>query len=149
VTKNMLAAILIPLFSLTTALPQKTAAQQSTGAQTMESRSNTSPSVQTMEMKNAPSAVCNVDEATVMPGQVLHVRVRTENVPENTKLLWSLDAGQIQAQGNEAVVDTSGLTMGDHKVEVRTSLQGRIVSCTVTFTVIAAPPPPPPPQGSR
>ncbi|MGA2347381.1 MAG: alpha/beta hydrolase [Candidatus Sulfotelmatobacter sp.] len=141
-TRKIFAAILISFFGLTLAAYPKAAAQQSTGAQTMENRPNTSPSVQTMEMKNAPLAKCNVDQSTIVSGQVLHVRVRTENVPETAKLEWSADAGQIEAEGNEAVINTSRLAPGPHEVTVRTLLNGRSVSCTVTFSVTVPPTPP-------
>src|ERR1035441_3216652 len=97
-TQKLFVAILISFFGLTLASSPKAAAQQSIGAQTMENRPNTSPSAQTMEMKNAPLAKCNVDQSTVVSGQVLHVRVRTENVPETAKLEWSADARQIEAE---------------------------------------------------
>ena len=142
-TRTGFAAILFSLLGLIFNAPPKAAAQQSTGTQTMEDRQGTSSSVQTMEMKNAPFAKCNGDQSSIAIGQVLHVRVHTENVPATAKMAWSTDAGEIKAEGNEAVINTSGLKPGQHEVTVRTLLQGRTVSCTVTFSVTEPPPPPP------
>src|SRR5208337_585275 len=108
----------------------------------MENRQNTASSVQTMEIKNAPLAKCTGDQSTIVIGQVLRVRVLTENVPATAEMVWSTDEGEIKVEGDEATINTSRLKPGQHEVTVRTLLQGRTVSCTVTFSVIAPPPPP-------
>lgn len=114
-TPTGFATILVSLLGLTFAALPNAPAQQSTGAQTMENRQNTASSVQTMEMRNTPFTKCNGDQSTIAIGQVLHVRVLTENIPATATMAWSTDAGEIKAEGNEAVIDTSGLTPGNTK----------------------------------
>lgn len=89
---------------------------------------------------------CTTQPATVYAGEVVHANASIVNLKAGHQAFyrWTATSGRVDATGDSATVDTSGLAPGDYTVAVHMSYgrhANEQANCTAPFTVRAYEPP--------
>lgn len=102
--------------------------------------------------KNPPAISCSADPSTVQIGASSTVSC-TGTSPDNVPVTvgdWSASSGNLSANGNSALLNTTGLYAGPITVSaVATDARGLKSAPATTQVMVENPPPPPVPQASK
>ncbi len=102
--------------------------------------------------KNPPAISCSADPATVQIGASSTISC-TGTSPDNVPVTiggWTASSGNLSANGNSAVLNTTGVYAGPITVSaVATDSRGLKSAPATTQVMVENPPPPPVPQASK
>lgn len=89
---------------------------------------------------------CTTQPANVYPGELVHANASIVNLKPGKQAFynWTATSGRVDATGDSATIDTSGLAPGDYTVAVHMSYgrhANEQANCTAPFTVRAYEPP--------
>jgi outer membrane protein OmpA-like peptidoglycan-associated protein len=92
---------------------------------------------------------CGTNVANVPLGQLVVITGNASTEPDRLNLTysWSTDAGAIEGSGNVVSINTTGMTVGDYRVEGHASLTSApstVAECIAVFRVVAVEVPPAP-----